>query len=296
MVNHPQRKKKIAQTTQNTGPETTQNSGPAARAPALPVITSIKGFDSDLSCCGFKFEIGKTYEVPGTIKACSNGFHACPTDEHPLSVFEFYPPAGARFAEVTQTGATHREGTKLASASITIGDELSLGDLAARAVKWVFDRANWKDGPVATGANEGVTASGYSGAAAARGDRGAATASGYSGAATASGNSGAATASGNSGAATASGYSGAATASGDRGAATASGYSGAATASGYSGAATATGYAGRVKGAEGCALFAVERDATLDITSVACGIVGRDGVAADTWYSAKNGKLVEVTP
>ena len=251
MVNHPQRKKKIAQTTQNTGPETTQNSGPAARAPALPVITSIKGFDSDLSCRGFKFEIGKTYEVPGTIKACSNGFHACPTDEHPLSVFEFYSPAGARFAEVTQTGATHREETKLASASITIGVELSLGDLAARAVKWVFDRANWKDGPVATGDNEGVTASG---------DSGAATASGYSGAATASGDSGAATASGNSG------------------------------------AATATGYAGRVKGAEGCALFAVERDEKWNIVSVACGIVGRDGIKSDTWYSAKDEKLVEVTP
>ena len=146
-------------------------------APALPIVTSIKGFDADLSCKGFKFEFGKTYTVPGKIKACSNGFHACPTDEHPLSVFEFYPPAGRRFAEVTQSGSTDREGTKLASASITIGVELSLSDLTARAVKWVFDRANWKDGPVATGANEGVTASGF---------RGAATASSYSGAATAS--------------------------------------------------------------------------------------------------------------
>ena len=204
-----------------------------AATPPAPVITSIKGFDSDLSCRGFKFEIGKTYEVGGEIEACTNGFHACPTDEHPLSVFEFYPPAGARFAEVTQTGASYREGTKLASASITIGVELSLGDLAARAVKWVFDRAKWKDGPVATGANEGAAASG---------DRGAATASGNNG------------------------------------------------------AATATGYAGRVKGAEGCALFSVERDEKLNIVSVACGIVGRDGIKADTFYGAKDGKLVEATP
>ena len=248
-------------------------------------ITSIKGFDSNLSCRGFKFEFGKTYDIDGKIKACSNGFHACPTDSHPLSVFEYYPPAGARFAEVTQSGTTHREGTKLASASITIGVELSLGDLAARAVKWVFDQANWKDGPVATGANEGVTASGYGGAATASGDRGAATASGYDGAATASGVSGAATASG---------YRGAATASGDRGAATASGNRGAATASGYGGAATASGYEGRVKGSESCALFAVERDENWNTLSVACGIVGRDGLAADTWYAAKDGKLVKV--
>ena len=192
--------------------------------PPHPVVTSIKGFDADLSCRGFKFKFGKTYEVPGKIKACSNGFHACPTDAHPLSVFEYYPPAGARFTEVTQSGSTDREGTKLASASITIGVELSIGDLAARAVKWVFDRANWKDGPVATGANEGVTASGYRGAA------------------------------------------------------------------------TATGYAGRVKGADGCALFAVERDEKWNIVSVACGIVGRDWIKADTWYGAKGGELVEVTP
>ncbi len=191
--------------------------------PPQPVVTSIKAFDAGWACRGFKFEIGKTYEVDGEIKACLNGFHACPTDDHPLSVFKYYAPAGARFAEVTQSGATDREGTKLASASITIGVELSLGDLAARAVKWVFDRANWKDGPVATGDNEGVTASGYGGAATASGVRGAATASGVSGAATASGYGGAATASGDSGAATASGHNGAATASGNRGAATSSG-------------------------------------------------------------------------
>ena len=232
MVNHPKRSKKIAETPQ----------APEVVAPPPTVITSIKGFGPDLSCFGFKFEFGKTYTVPGEIKACSNGFHACPTDEHPLSVFEYYAPAGSRFAEVTQSGLTDRQGTKLASASITIGVELSIGDLAERAVKWVFDRANWKDGPVATGTNEGVTASGL------------------------------------------------------RGAATASGYSGAATASGYSGAATATGCAGRVKGVVGCALFAVERDEKWNIISVACGIVGRDGIKADTWYSAKDGKLVEVTP
>jgi hypothetical protein len=75
------RKKKIAETVPIV--ETTP---PVA---ALPVVTSIKGFNADLSCRGFKFEIGKTYEVSGKIEACSNGFHACPTEEHPLSVFEF---------------------------------------------------------------------------------------------------------------------------------------------------------------------------------------------------------------
>ena len=159
-------------------------------APAAPVITSIKGFDSDLSCRGFKFEIGKTYEVSGKIAACSNGFHACPEDEHPFSVFEFYGPL-SRFAIVEQSGETDRSATKLASASITIKAEIALPDLIQHAVKWVLDRAK-PEGPVATGENGLATASGDRGTATASGDQGAATASGAQGAATASGDQGAA--------------------------------------------------------------------------------------------------------
>jgi hypothetical protein len=87
-----------------------------------PVFQSIMGFDADLSCRGFKFETGKTYEVSGAIIACNNGFHACPDDEHPLSVFGYYPPT-SRFALVTQSGETNKEGDKLASAKITINAE-----------------------------------------------------------------------------------------------------------------------------------------------------------------------------
>ena len=162
-------------------------------------IKSIKGFDKNLSCRGFKFEAGKSYEVTGDIKACQNGFHACPTDEHPLSAFEYYSPATSVFHDVDQSGKTDKDGNKIASAKITINAEISLGDLTKRAVEWVFKRAKWSEGPVATGHNEGATASGYHGAA---------TASGYQGTATASGNQGAATASGNQGTATASGLGG----------------------------------------------------------------------------------------
>jgi hypothetical protein len=292
-------------------------------------IRAIKGFDANLKCRGYQFEVGQTYKHEGEVKACKGGFHAVPGDLHPLTVFDFYPPAGSRFCVVEVSGATDLEENKIAAEILTVQNEIGLHDLASEAVKWVMDRAK-PEGPVAvkdnglataSGYQGAATASGYQGAAAASGDQGAATASGdqgaatasgYHGAATASGDQGAATASGAHGAATASGYQGAATASGAHGAATASGARGAATASGAHGAATAsgdhgaatasgargaamaTGYGGMVKGNAGNALFAIERE-TWDgpIVSVACGIVGQDGIKPDTWYCCKGGELAE---
>ena len=273
-------------------------------------ITAYKGFDANLQCRGFQFEVGKTYTHEGKVEACKSGFHA--VDGHPLSVFNYYAPAGSRFCIVEIDGVQSRDGDgdKVAAEIMTVTREIGLHDLATEAVKWVMGRAK-REGPVAvknnglatasgyqgaataSGTRGAATASGYQGAATASGDQGAATASGYQGAATASGYQGAATASGTQGAATASGTRGAATASGDQGAATASGTQGAATASGDQGAATASGYLSKVKGAVGNALFSVERE-TWDgpIVSVACGIVGVGGIEADVWYRAVGGKLV----
>lgn len=144
----------------------------AATAVETTGITSIKGFDKNLQCRGFQFEAGKTFTHEGDVAACHGGFHACPVEHHPLSVFEFYGPAGSRYCEVTQSGAMHAKDTKLASATITIDIELSLGDLVKRAWDYVWSRATLEPGTQATGNR---------GAASALGKYSAATASGFNG-------------------------------------------------------------------------------------------------------------------
>mgnify|MGYP006987675288 FL=1 len=66
-----------------------------------------------------------------------------------------------------------------------------------------------------------------------------------------------------------------------------------ATASGY-GAATASGRNGKAKGEDGCALFLAERNSDGEIVAVWSGIVGRNGIKADTFYRLVGGDPMEV--
>ena len=144
-------------------------------------IAAIKGMDKDMSCRDFKFEIGKTYTASGTIKACKNGFHACPVDDDtpPHAVFEYYAPGTSRYFDVEAGGKIDREGSKIASASLTIGVEIPLGEVMRQVAEWCVKKV--------------------SGAASNSGDSGAASNSGYYGAASNSGARGTASNSGDSG-------------------------------------------------------------------------------------------------
>ena len=109
------------------------------------IIHSYKGFDKDLKCRGFAYEIGMDYKQDGNIKCCNNGFHAC---EFPLDVFNYYAPGGnSRYCTVTQSGVTDKkEGdSKVASSKIHIETEIGLDGIIKAGVKFILDKVNWKN-------------------------------------------------------------------------------------------------------------------------------------------------------
>lgn len=47
-----------------------------------------KGFEQDLTCRGFQYEIGKTYTMAGPPEICERGFHFC---KKLIDVLGYYP-------------------------------------------------------------------------------------------------------------------------------------------------------------------------------------------------------------
>ena len=246
-----------------------------------------KGFDKDLKCRDFQYEIGKTYEE-STAELCESGFHAC---ERPLDVFKYYAPGKmSRYCEVNLDDVSDQMSTdsKRCGKKISVKAEIGIAGLVRAQIQYVNEHTTMKhtDPKHATAGKYGAATAGYFGAATA----------GESGAATA-GESGAATA-GYFGAATA-GYFGAATA-GKYGAATA-GYFGAATSRGYvsvgeNGCGLVRGENVKIKGGMGAILvIAVENDADYGIKEWKAFVVDGENIKPDTWYKLKNGDLVEVS-
>ena len=102
-------------------------------------MKTYKGFDKDLKCRDFQYEIGKEYEMDGPIDACKRGFHAC---EAPLDVFRYYPPGISRYCEVEQSGDIDKHGddSKVASSKIKIGAEVSVPHLIKAHMQYVREK------------------------------------------------------------------------------------------------------------------------------------------------------------
>ena len=105
-------------------------------------IIAYKGFDENLCCRGFQYEIGKEYVHEGEIECCESGFHAC---TNPFDVLDYYKADGKnRYCEVEQSGTikTDNRDSKRASSKIKIKAEIGMAGLFKAGVEWIKEKTN----------------------------------------------------------------------------------------------------------------------------------------------------------
>ena len=111
-------------------------------------MKAYKGFDKNLKCRGFQYEVGKEYETENA-KLCDTGFHAC---ENPLNTLSYYKPGDSRYCEV-ELDATeeHDDDSKRVGKRIKIETEIGLKGLIEAGVKFVFDKCEGATEQAASG-------------------------------------------------------------------------------------------------------------------------------------------------
>ena len=144
-------------------------------------MKAYKGFNRDMTCRGFKFEEGKTYEEERA-ELCKTGFHAC---EAPIDCFGYYAPGQSVYREVELDATDERnsEDSKRVGKRIKIGAKLDIAGICKAQFEYVKSHCtneyNAEPGKPATAGSSGAATAGCRGAATA-GDYGAATSRGSS--------------------------------------------------------------------------------------------------------------------
>ena len=271
-------------------------------------MKAYKGFNKDMTCRGFQFEEGKTYEEKEAI-LCKKGFHAC---LNPIDVFKYYPPVDSIYHSVEiddDDVYPKREGdSKICGKKIKIGAKLTLVEMIQGGVKIDIASTSGNYSPAATSGNfsPAATSGDYSYAATSGNSSPAATSGDYSPAATSGNSSHAATSgysshavtSGNSSHAATSGYSSHAVTSGNYSHAVTSGYSSHAATSGDSSIAAAIGRNSKAKSTIGNWIVLAEygewNGKTYPVLCVKCGKIDGVSLKPDTYYQLENGEFVEV--
>ena len=230
----------------------------------VEIIKSYKGFNKDMTCLDFQYEEGKEYETEDA-KACDCGFHAC---EYPLDCLGYYNPAQSVYHEVEQSGKLSRKNddSKVASTKIKIGAEISIAGMVKAAIEYTRERAK---------ESEDAHNTGYRGASSNTGNRGASSNTGDYGASSNTGNCGASSN---------------------------TGYRGAAEANHPNSVAVAWGPESKAKGVKGATLVFAEwesnggaswKEETWTFKGSMMVRVDGENIKEDTWYTMKNGEIVE---
>ena len=269
-----------------------------------------KGFDKNLKCRDFQYEIGKTY-TEDKAELCEVGFHAC---EHPLDCLNYYAPGESRYCDVDLDDVTdeHGDDSKRVGKKITVRGEIGIAGLVKAAVNIGIEEAkskttgNWAHaattGDSAHAATTGnwahAATTGYRAHAATTGDSAHAATTGDSAHAATTGDSAHAATTGDwAHAATTGNWAHAAT-TGDCAHAATTGYGARAEVSGNESIASALGIVGKAKGALGCWIVCAEwenKNEGWHIKCVKAAAVDGERIKADTWYMLKDGEFVEAT-
>ena len=128
-------------------------------------IDGFKGFNADMTCLGFKFEEGKTYEEDVELKVCNRGFHFC---ESPFSVLSYRDMLDdeCKFIpvhHVTALGRCHSDSDKTATTKIHIGAKLDFKGFIKAGIDFIYEKCI-KEGPtdnVNSGDGAKIGSSGY---------------------------------------------------------------------------------------------------------------------------------------
>ena len=267
------------------------------------MIPAYKGFHRDLTCRGFQYAEGETYQT-GRAELCVTGFHACPM---PLDTLRYYPPGTSVYHAVEVDADAHRGDDKVVSKRIKIGGRMSLAGLIEAHLSLAFkraDEAEGTDGSTAAASGDRSTAatSGYESTAvtsgrwstaATSGDESTAATSGYESTAVTSGRWSTAATSGYESTAATSGARSTAAASGARSTAATSGYESTAKVEGEHSIAVAGGHQCRAMGSLGCWLVLAERDDDGAITHLEAVHVDGERIKPDLAYMLRNGQVAE---
>ena len=203
-------------------------------------IIGFKGFDNDLSCRGFQYKVGKTYDLKGKVACCERGFHFC---ENPLEVFYYYTPNDSRFCRVEGGGNVDKSkaDSKVAASHLHISSEIGLNGLIDSGLQYILNKAefNHKKAKKTRGKSVASTTR-YQSAAICTGEYSSATSTGVNSAAINSGHQSVATNTGNYSVSTNRGQQSVAANTGNHSASTNNGYHSAAINVGDSSVATNT--------------------------------------------------------
>ena len=90
-------------------------------------IKGYKVFNSDWTCRGFQYEVGKTFEEDVTPRTCNKGFHFCEKASDCFEYFQFNPKN--KVAEVIALGEIDSDGAKSCTNKIQIVREIPWDEL-----------------------------------------------------------------------------------------------------------------------------------------------------------------------